>query len=108
MRTSRHFCYTRLFSNSSLSVLCSKNFEVMKLAGTRYGGTNVDIHPFLILNMEKPKFLNGIFFFVITTTVCTNYPIAMIIVCANYYYASNSVCKLCFYSIVNDIKGKEK
>ena len=33
----------------------------MKLAGTRYGETNVDIHPFLILNMEKPKFLNGIF-----------------------------------------------
>ena len=34
----------------------------MKLAATWYDETNVDIHPFLILNMEKPKILNGIFF----------------------------------------------
>ena len=43
-------------------VLCSKNCEVMKLAATRYDETIVDMHPFLILNMEKPKILNGIFF----------------------------------------------
>ena len=61
MCMSGHFCYTRLFSNSPFSVLCSKNFELMKLAGTWYGETNVDIHPFLILNMEKAKFLNAIF-----------------------------------------------
>ena len=62
MCASGHFCNTRLFSNSSFSVLCSKNFEVMKLTATRYDETNVDKHLFLILNMEKPKFLNGIFF----------------------------------------------
>ena len=62
MCMSVHFCNTWLFSNSSFSVLCSKNFEVMKLAATRYDETNVDIHPFLILNMEKPKILSGIFF----------------------------------------------
>ena len=49
-------------ANSSFSVLCSKNFEVTKLAATRYDETNVHIHSFLILNVEKPKFLNGIFF----------------------------------------------
>ena len=59
---SGHFCNRRLFSNFSFSALCSKNFEVMKLAATRYDETNVDIHPFLILNMEKPKILSGIFF----------------------------------------------
>ena len=32
----------------------------MKLAATRYDETNVDIHPFLILNMEKPKILQTI------------------------------------------------
>ena len=57
-----HFCNTRLFSNFSFSVLCSKNFEVMKLATSRYDETNVDIHPFLILIMENPKILSGIFF----------------------------------------------
>ena len=31
---SRQFCNTRLFSNSSFCVLCSKNSEVMKLAAT--------------------------------------------------------------------------
>ena len=62
MCVSGHFCNTQLFSNSSFCVLCSKNFEVMKLAATRYDETNVDIHPFLILNMEKPKILSGIFF----------------------------------------------
>ena len=46
MCMSGHFCYTRLFSNSPFSVLCSKKFKVMKLAATRYGKTNVDIHPF--------------------------------------------------------------
>ena len=59
---SRHFCNTRIFPNSSFSVLYSKNFEVVKLAATRYGETNVDIHPFFILNMEKPKIFNDIFF----------------------------------------------
>ena len=39
------FCNTRLFSNSSFCVL-SKNFEVMKLAVTRFDETNVDMHPF--------------------------------------------------------------
>ena len=34
----------------------------MKLATTRYDETNVDMHLFLILNMEKPKILNSIFF----------------------------------------------
>ena len=62
MSVSGRFCNSQLFSNSSFSVLCSKNFEVMKLAATRYDETNVDIHPFLILNMEKPKILSGIFF----------------------------------------------
>ena len=61
MCVSGHFCFTRLFPNSSFSVLCSENFEVIKLAGTRYDETNLDIHPLLILNMDKPKFLNGIF-----------------------------------------------
>ena len=70
---SGHFCNTRLFSNFSFSALRCKNFEVMKLAATRYDETNVDIHPFLILNMEKPKILNGIFFSVIKKIVCTNY-----------------------------------
>ena len=96
------FCYTRLFSNSPFCVLCSKNSELLKLAGTRHGETNVDIHPFLILNMEMPSFC------VIITIVCTNYPNVMIIVCTNYYYASNSVCKLCFYSIVNDVLKERK
>ena len=59
---SGHFCNTRLFSNSSFSVLCSKNFEVIKLSTTRYDETNVDIDPFLILNMEKPKISDGVFF----------------------------------------------
>ena len=62
MCVSGHFCNTRLFSNPSFSVLCSENFEVMKLAVTRYDETNVDIHPFLILNLEKPKILNDILF----------------------------------------------
>ena len=62
MCVSGHFCNTRLFSNFSFSVLCSKNFEVMKLATSRYDETNVDIHPLLILNMENPKILSGIFF----------------------------------------------
>ena len=59
---SGHFRNTRHFSNFTFSVLCSKEFEVMKLAATRYGETNVNMHPFLILNMEKPKILSGIFF----------------------------------------------
>ena len=59
---SGHFCNKRLFSNFSFSALCSKNFEVMKLAATLYDETNVDIHQFLILNMEKPKILSCIFF----------------------------------------------
>ena len=101
MCVSGHFCNTRLFSNSSFSVLCSKTFEIIKLAATQYDETNVDIHLFLIINMEKPKFLNGIFL-VIITIVCNNYPKTMIIVCTNYYYASKSVFKLCFKSIVND------
>ena len=62
MCMSGHFCNTRLFSNFSFSVLCSKNFEVMKLAATRYDETNVDIHQFLILSIEKLKILSGIFF----------------------------------------------
>ena len=62
MCVSGHFSNTRIFPNSSFSVLCSKNFEVMKLAATRYDETNVDIHPFFILNMEKPKIFNDIFF----------------------------------------------
>ena len=62
MCVSGHFCNTRLFSNFSFSVLYSKNFEVMKLATSRYDETNVDIHPFLILIMENPKILSGIFF----------------------------------------------
>ena len=61
MCMSGHFYYTRFFLNSPFSVLCSKNFEVMKLAGTRYGETNVDIHQFLILNMENPNFWHDIF-----------------------------------------------
>ena len=62
MCVSGHFSNTRLFSNSSFSVLCSKNFEVMKLAATRYNEANVDMHLFLIVNMEKTKILNSIFF----------------------------------------------
>ena len=69
MCVSGHFCNTWLFSNSSFSVLCSKNFEVMKLAATRYDETNVDMHLFLILNMEKPIAS----FSVIIRIVCTNY-----------------------------------
>ena len=107
MCNSGQFYYTRLFSSSSLSVLCSKNFDVMKLAGTRYGETSVNVHLFLILNMKKPKFLNG-HFCVIITTVCTNYPIAMIIDCTNYYYTSNLVFKLCFYSNLNDVWKKRQ
>ena len=63
MYMSGHFCYTRLSSNSPFSVLCSKSFEVMKLAGTWYGETNVDIHLFLISNMKKSKFLNAVFLY---------------------------------------------
>ena len=62
MCMSGDFCNRRLFSNSSFSVLCSKNFEVIKLSTTRYDETNVDIHPFLILNTEKPKISDGVFF----------------------------------------------
>ena len=62
MCLSGHFCNTWLLSNSSFSVLCSENFEVVKLTATWYDEANVDIHPFLISNMEKPKILNGIFF----------------------------------------------
>ena len=51
MCVSGHFCNTQLFSNSLLSVLRSKNFEVMKHAATRYDETNVDIHLFSILNI---------------------------------------------------------
>ena len=58
----RVLCVSGLFFNSSFSVLCSTNFEVMKLAVTRYDEISVDIHPFLILNMEKPKILSGISF----------------------------------------------
>ena len=61
MYVSGHFCNTRPFSSSSFSVLSSKHFEVMKLTATGYDETNVKIHPFLTLNMEKPKFLNDIF-----------------------------------------------
>ena len=43
-------------------MLRSENFGIMKLAATRDDETNIDIHPFSILNMEKPKILNGIFF----------------------------------------------
>ena len=67
----------------------------MKLAATRYDETHVDIHSFLILNMEKPKFLNGMFL-VIITIVCTIYPNTMIIVCTNYYFVIKLVHKLCF------------
>ena len=73
MCMSGHFCNTRLFSNFSFSVLCSKKFEVTRLAATRYDETNVDIHPFLILNMEKPKILSGAFFGDNRNIVCTNY-----------------------------------
>ena len=62
MCLSGHFCNTWLLSNSSFSVLCSENFDVMKLTATWYDEANVDTHPFLISNMEKPKILNGIFF----------------------------------------------
>ena len=93
MCMSGHFCNTRLFSNCSYSVLCSKNVEVMKLAETRYDETNLDIYPFLIINMEKPNFGMALFC-VIITIICTNYPNVIIIVCTNYYYVSNSVCKL--------------
>ena len=82
MCVSGHFCNTRLFSDSSFSVLCCENFEVMKLAATGYDETNVDIHRFLTLNMEKPMFLNGIVL-VIITIVCNNYPKTMIIVGTN-------------------------
>ena len=67
----------------------------MKLAATRYDETNVDMHSFLTLNMEKPKFLNGMFL-VIITIVCTIYPNTMIIVCTNYYFVGKLVYKLCF------------
>ena len=63
------FCNARLFSNSSFSVLISNNLKVMKLAATRYDETNVDMHLFLILNMEKPIAS----FSVIIRIVCTNY-----------------------------------
>ena len=43
-------------------MLRSENFGIMKLAATRDDETNIDIHPFSILNIEKPKILNGIFF----------------------------------------------
>ena len=59
MCVSGHFRNTRLFSNFSFSVLCSGNFEIVM---RWYDETNVHINPFLILNMEKPKILNGIFF----------------------------------------------
>ena len=62
MCMSGHFCNTWLFSNSSFSVLCSKNFEVMKLAATLYNEIKVNMHPFLILNIEKLKILTGIIF----------------------------------------------
>ena len=94
--------HTCLFSNSSFSVLSSKNDEVMKLAATRYDETNVDIHSFLILNMEKPKFLKTIFLMIITI-VCTNCSNTLIIVCTNYYFGSKLVYKLYFYSFVNDV-----
>ena len=53
-------CVSGRFLNSSFSVLCSTNLEVMKLAAIRYDEIGVDIHPFLILNMEKSKILSGI------------------------------------------------
>ena len=43
-------------------MLRSENFGIMKLAATRDDETNIDIHPFSILNIEKTKILNGIFF----------------------------------------------
>ena len=43
-------------------MLRSENFGIMKLAATRDDETNIDIHPFSILNIEKPKILNSIFF----------------------------------------------
>ena len=43
-------------------MLRSENFGIMKLAATRDDETNIDIYPFSILNIEKPKILNGIFF----------------------------------------------
>ena len=43
-------------------MLRSEYFGIMKLAATRDDETNIDIHPFSILNIEKPKILNGIFF----------------------------------------------
>ena len=54
----------------------------MKLAATRYDGTNVDRPPFFILNKEKPKLLSGIFLGLITV-LCTKYPKTIIIFCAN-------------------------
>ena len=95
MCVSGQFYNRRFFSNSSFSVLCSKNFEVMKLNATRYDETNVDIYSILILNMEKPKFLNGIFL-VIIIIVFTNYSNIRIIVCTNYYFISKSVYKTYF------------
>ena len=107
MRMSGHSCYTQLFSNSPFSVLCFKNFKVMKLAGLRYGETNVDIHPFLILNMEKPRFLNGIFLCDINNSL---YKLSHRHDNSLYklLLRNNSVCKICFYSIVNDILKKRK
>ena len=58
----------------------------MKLANTRCGETNVDIHPFLILNMEKSKFWNAIFL-CDNNYSCTNYSNVTIIVYTNCYYA---------------------
>ena len=78
MCVSGHFCNTRLFSNSSFSVLCSGNFEVMRLAATRYDETNVDMHAFFILNMEKPKIWMA-FSSVIIRIVCTNYSYKLIL-----------------------------
>ena len=107
MCMSGHFCNTRLFLNSSFSGLCSKNFEVMKLSATRHDEMNVDTHSFLILNVEKPKFLNGIFL-VIIRIVCTNYSNTMIIVCTNYYFVSKTVYELCFESNLNDVLKERK
>ena len=94
MCVSDHFCNRSLFSISSFSVLCSKSFEVMKFPATWYDESNVDINPFLILNMEKPKIFEWHLFFVIMTKVCTNYPTAIIIACTNYYSVSKSVYKM--------------
>ena len=52
-----------------------------------------------------------LFFCMVITIVCTNYPNVMIIVCTNYYYASNSFCKLFLFNCkwkTNVLTSKER